>query len=965
MFPCRTNSTSLFSKPPKKPASPPKNFSATSFEKSSATFPPPSKEARRRKNATIFISRQISSTKNKISLITLIACAAAGTAFAEDTEKVYRQDSGTKTNSADKVYVGNDEWGADAKDLGERYFADLWMKYGDPENAGTRSFTWDPERKAFLVYTEIDEGDTMKEFMSYDFAFALTGTAQFTNAADTTMTFGFNGVPPTSGEFHDEEKNEWSYLDVGNEVLLAGSSKFTNAGTIRFKSTTLAGDPAHTGYEVFLRDDAVFENTGTIATEPDDNYISYIGLNLFGNSKFVNAEGGTMERAELTLHGNATFENAGTIVVRESSRYDTDYVTLHENAKFVNTGTIEGGAIYGFKFYPGITGTEKVENRGTMDRANVEFAFELNSASETLSGVSATFENHGTIKALDDRDGWGDMEILTDFEFWGEDDLSFDEYCGSFQRNLEKSDLNVKNYGTIDLGRNGTVAVVGSGVKLTLAEGSRIVGETVSIGVAKGRRSENGYESVRLDNDVLNIVLTGRGGNDPMISGDLDLCNRIELGVSFAEDAVKKTKYELKIWDGELRFKEYYSESDYGSTGTLDAFDTTYIWSLDTATGVLTAKDVNIGEIVVDDPGAAVSPGENDVVTIPSDLEEFYGTISGSGQVDVSGSLTFTGDMSEHTGTTNIGEKGTFTVTGSDVKLGTGTFAVTGTLKLEVQGTFVFEAKTTGSGALEISSGATVSFSKSVGVKTLNVSDGATLKGGVKLTGGADAVLTIAGTLALDAAAGEKVALGTGKTVLAPTAKLRLDAAGGNAAGASFMAAGDAAPLENGGSVVIFENCRVLGDGSDARRAGRGKRRDLRRDERAFGSVAEKSLGADVVRGHERFELELRRLGARRLGEGSRESAARLRLQRRSRRTRLERSAAERAARGRRGNGALDSRPSFAEKLRGNDRDARRNVPRRRAQRRRAPRTAPARRRRGRGRPRAWTAIGNSSRRRR
>ncbi|HIV03540.1 MAG TPA: autotransporter outer membrane beta-barrel domain-containing protein, partial [Candidatus Spyradosoma merdigallinarum] len=41
------------------------------------------------------------------------------------------------------------------------------------------------------------------------------------------------------------------------------------------------------------------------------------------------------------------------------------------------------------------------------------------------------------------------------------------------------------------------------------------------------------------------------------------------------------------------------------------------------------------------------------------------------------------------------------------------------------------------------------------------------------------------------------------------TAKLDL---GGNAAGASFMAAGDAAPLENGGSVVIFENGTVEGD---------------------------------------------------------------------------------------------------------------------------------------------------------
>ena len=174
-----------------------------------------------------------------------------------------------------------------------------------------------------------------------------------------------------------------------------------------------------------------------------------------------------------------------------------------------------------------------------------------------------------------------------------------------------------------------------------------------------------------------------------------------------------------------------------------------------------------------------------------------------------SGDVEFSGDASALTGTLSV-DAGTFTIAES-AKLGEkATLDVAGTLALEGERTI--SNATSGDGAIELVAGATVKFAKEVGVKTLNVSEGAELKGGVKLTSGADAVLTIAGTLALDAAAGEKVALGTGKTVLAPTAKLRLDAAGGNAAGASFMAAGDAAPLENGGSVVIFENGTVEGD---------------------------------------------------------------------------------------------------------------------------------------------------------
>ena len=766
--------------------------------------------------------------KNKISLITLIACAAAGTTFAADPVEAFRASSGTTTNSADTIYVGNPVWASDAQQIGEKYVADLFLAYESP------TFTWDSELNAFCQdetgYSDDDPTHHGGSYRQFNAVFALTGTAQFTNAADATLTFRCEGETAEHYSGYDPERKEYFNVEADNLILFADSSKFTNEGTISYESyfTGTAGGTYEDwnngkpiGFSVLLRDDAVFENAGTISAEPD-NYIECVSYNLFGNSKFVNAASGKIRGIDLCLYGDSVVENAG--LLDNSGLGDKPYVTLQENANFVNTGTIVGETGYNFEFAREMTGTSKIENRGKMtNMSDVTFMYWLY-GNETLSGVSATFENRGEISAAD---GYGVHDIRFEAGFENEsDDVDF---IAVGKANLAASDLNVKNYGKIDLGGTGSVVVVGTGVKLTLAEGSSIVGGNVSIGVG-GTPNDSGVIPIA-DKDVLVIELTGKGGSEALISGDLDLCNRIELDVSFAEDAVQLKKYELKIWDGELRFKEYYSESDYGSaektpdagfiedslTGTLENFGTTYEWSLDTATGVLTAKDVNFGEeIVVDDPGAAVSPGENDVVTIPSDLEEFYGTISGSGQVDVSGSLTFTGDMSEHTGTTNIGEKGTFTVTGSDVKLGTGTFAVTGTLKLEVQGTFVFEAKTEGSGALEISSGATVSFSKSVGVKTLNVSEGATLRGGVTMNHGADAVLDLAGTLALDADAGKKVTLGGGKVVLAPTAKLDL---GGNAASGAAQtqtlfadATNASSALGRGATVTIFEGGNVEGD---------------------------------------------------------------------------------------------------------------------------------------------------------
>ena len=663
-----------------------------------------------------------------------------------------------------------------------------------------------------------------KEYESYDFVFVLDEDAQFENAKDAAMSFRYEGETAYESGGYDIDGQEY-FVTATNMIVFAGSSKFTNAGTLTFGSKFTGSNQGNTndkwkgdtppGFLVFLRDKAVFENKGTISAEPN-NYVEWVEFDLFGNAKFVNAEGGEIKGMGFCLYGDSVVENAG--LLDNSGLGDKPYVTLQENAKFVNTGTIVGETGYNFEFAREMTGgTSKIENRGKMtNMSDVTFMYWLY-GDETLSGVSATFENRGEISAAD---GYGvhDIKFEADIEIES-DDVDF---IAVGKANLAASDLNVKNYGKIDLGGTGSVVVVGTGVKLTLAEGSSIVGGNVSIGVG---RTPNDSDVIHIaDKDVLVIELTGKGESEALISGDLDLCNRIELDVSFAEDAVQLKKYELKIWDGELRFKEYYSESDYGSaektpdagfiedslTGTLDAFDTTYIWSLDTATGVLTAKDVNIDEeIDLTSPTQNVELGEKDVATLDPSLTEYSGNVSGAGQVSSSGDVEFSGDASALTGTLSV-DAGTFTIAES-AKLGEkATLDVAGTLALE--GDRTISNATSGDGAIELVAGATVKFAKEVGVKTLNVSEGAELKGGVKLTSGAEAVLTIAGTLALDAAAGEKVALGAGKTVLAPTAKLRLDAAGGNAAGASFMAAGDAAPLENGGSVVIFENGTVEGD---------------------------------------------------------------------------------------------------------------------------------------------------------
>ncbi len=733
--------------------------------------------------------------KTKLTLITLIACAAAGTAFAADPVRAFRASSGTTTNSADTIYVGNTDWGSDSKEIGEKYFKDLNLSHG------STSFTWDEDKKAFY--------DGFENW-SFDTIFALTGTASFVNESNSLAVFQYAG----------DKKEHDGDMTYENTILFADSSKFENRGEflMEFEVSDAWSAPR---FVTWLRDNAVFENSGLISSDyrySDQSLRPALDYFLLaGNSKLINTESGEirirnknnpsndeLDFFRVHIYENSTFENAGTVRLNVAQ--------LAENGCFLNTGTVvsNSGAIEFWSREGWSAGTPRVENRGEMTVPNIKFTY----YSEDLTEGSALVENYGTWSSS----SGGPINIEIDY------DGDASTFSTTFKGIVAASDLQVKNFGTISAPNS--LITLDSGVKLTLGEGSNIDSD-----VAIGTQIRNYYDSreFRLDKDVLNIVLTGKGGSDALISGGLEVCNLVELNVSLAEDAVKKTKYELTIWGGELTFDEtdsiydpetgeyiqvHHDSGFIKTTGTLEGFGTTYTWSLDTATGVLTAKDVNIGEeIDLTSPTQNVELGEKDVATLDPSLTEYSGNVSGAGQVSSSGDVEFSGDASALTGTLSV-NAGTFTIAESAELGEKATLDVAGTLALE--GDRTIANATSGAGAIELAAGATVKFAKEVGVKSLNVSEGAELKGGVKLTRGADAVLDLAGTLALDANAGEKVTLGGGKVVLAPTAKLDLgeNAASGAAQTQTLFAdaTNASSALGRGATVTIFEGGNVEGD---------------------------------------------------------------------------------------------------------------------------------------------------------
>ncbi len=313
------------------------------------------------------------------------------------------------------------------------------------------------------------------------------------------------------------------------------------------------------------------------------------------------------------------------------------------------------------------------------------------------------------------------------------------------------------------------------------------------------------------ENAELHFAVAGDSVSSVSVTdnGSITLSGTAKFVIDYAGSFDEDTSFSVMTWTDDASVSGLDSLTKGSNISLLVdgvAYDSE-LWDFSTENNALTIFGIDNKTIIIKGLEQIVNLKTEEYVGIfDASLTAFSGTVSGAGSLNSSGTLTFSGDASAHAGTTNI-TAGTFTIT-EDAKLGAGVFDVAGTLVLKGSRTFV--NATSGNGELSLASGSDVSFAQSVGVKTLSVENGATLRGSVSMTHGADAKISLAGTLVLNVDKGEKVALGGGKVALASSAKLDLVGNGGS----SFVRAASVQieTLENGERVTIFEGGAVSGD---------------------------------------------------------------------------------------------------------------------------------------------------------
>lgn len=742
--------------------------------------------------------------KTKLSLLTLFACATAGTTLlASEPVSAYRASSGTYTNSGDATFVGNSVWGADSQSFGSKFYSEWAIEHGV-------SLKWDANKKAFLIWedrevnTFPDENGLTTiyttEYLSFDTVFALSGSAVFKNEGTANLQYhGEKTMEDWTGKIEGSVgRQEYLYHEL--LVAFSDNSKLMNTGTLNFSSSTTSSwgeetDPdgtihQHSGqppqFEVYFRNNAQLLNSGTVSAKTLTNsyYGTTVNLYFYENAKVVNEEGGKISDVYMYLYDNAYLENSGVI---GEGVYAGEEICLSENGRVVNTvtGKINGAGIC---FESGYGNAKmKVENHGEISASGIDYDFLYISG----NSMEAILENHGVLE-------------FNNMSFWVE---SYQEQPFARFEKLNKN-LQIKNYGTIR-SRYGDEVSICSYVDVMLAEGSRVEGK-LSLGNSFEYDEyvgvwEDGYmdevlvsKTAQKEKSVLNILITGKDGSTALVSNGIELNNTVVLKFEFDEGFSPK-KYTLNLWDGTLSGDGYFDTSyRYGN----------YEVFLSQGDGTITIKDTSIGEeyqISPENGDGAYQLGQKDLAEFGEDLTEFSGTISGNGEVDANYDVTFSGDARSHSGKTVIG--GTFTVT-EDAYLSQGTYEVGGTLNV-LGGEKTFGGDVTGPGALNVQGG-TVEFKKTVAIDELNVSEAATLRGNVKMTHD-EAKLRLAGTLVLNVDKGEKVSLGDGEVTLVDGAKLDL-AGNGKVASSVRATIAQSAALENGKNIVIVEGGDIAGN---------------------------------------------------------------------------------------------------------------------------------------------------------
>lgn len=484
---------------------------------------------------------------------------------------------------------------------------------------------------------------------------------------------------------------------------------------------------------------------------------------------------------------------------------------------------LEGANLSGAHMY-GTTLTNALLRNANLENANLEYATlhgtdltntDLNNVSLGSSSL-VKVDFRGAVNAKDEGESGEITRYYDKFYFVGQLSsatvaknliLSDGEIYG-FSMESEDDGFTIKNHipkeGESSISAKLTDdATISGGAVLTLEENAvlEILGEkTLAVGaggsIVVGENAELRFSAT--DEAVSSIVVSD-GGSVPLADSSKIV---IDFEGMFSDD---------------LTFSVITGESGASITGLStnnislvvngETYDTS-LWDVTSANGSLSftvqaSELTNLIEITNSNQDVVLKyDGVRGVFS--STLRDFSGKISGPGILQSAGTLLFKGDANAHTGTTKI-TAGTFTIAES-AKLGTGAYEIAGAFV--INGSRVFANATSGNGGISLASGSNVSFTKPVGVKTLSVGEGATLRGGVEMTHGTDAELSLVGTLVLNLDKGEKVALGGGKMTLADSAKL--DVVGNTSVARASTT--QIAALESGQEIILVENGTVSGD---------------------------------------------------------------------------------------------------------------------------------------------------------
>lgn len=650
------------------------------------------------KKITLKFYKIMKTSMQKLSKTLLFAAALGATAVAANAENYdnyipgYTASSGTKQFDDGKVICSrqfNDStWGNNSYNLG------VAAKFNGRA-------IWDATRGAWVK----KDGSSKVRVVKFDAIVNLSGNANIVTTGNITV------LASAPDEASYQIGNVWYYDQNISIALLRDNSKWENWGNLKIED----------GANFTLIGKATFENDGAISLTGDDSFPeAYLSFNE--NTKFVNTKNGSFNGENSTNSSgigmefvqNARGENSGTMSNVE--------IELAGNGVFENKGKMTNADI---DFSAEFAGTAKFINREEYSGSLPDFSIGYDDSPSSAS--KAVVENYGTMKTVNET---GD-----DVSIYFKTNTDIEVFRKTLNNRYE-----FINRGVICAteGTSGVVPTfsVKSFIDLTLSQGSRIEGNLRLGGELTGIAYVNGYKQEvschSSSEPVLKIILNDLSSNQPLIAGDLILADFIDLKVA---SEGTRLKYSVDLWGDQVVVDEdpvcnipSSSSAFLQTSGTFVQSGKVFDWSLDTSTGILTARSQNAGEdYVANDSNTNFSNMlPNDTLKFASTLSNYAGTVSGKGGIYSDHNLAFSGSLENFEGTLYV-DAGTFKAEAS-AKLGKGEIEIADGAKLAIAPELTIENPISGNGEIVLAESSSTEFKSSVSVGEMSLTN-ATVKG--------------------------------------------------------------------------------------------------------------------------------------------------------------------------------------------------------------------------------------------